>query len=120
MWKVYFPKAQIFGIDIHDKSALEENRIRIFHGSQSDPTFLEQVIATIGTIDIVIDDGSHINEDVIFSFNSLFPSLSKTGIYVIEDTQTFKCLVLNAACLIGLFMAFFSWFFRNSSLTETP
>ena len=88
MWKAYFPNAQIFGIDIHDKSTLEENRIRIFHGSQSDPIFLEQVIATIGTIDIVIDDGSHINEDVIFSFNSIFPFLSKTGIYVVEDTQT--------------------------------
>ena len=40
------------------------------------------------TVDIIIDDGSHVNRDVIFTFNCLFPMLSANGIYVIEDTQT--------------------------------
>jgi demethylmacrocin O-methyltransferase len=88
MWKKYFPCGSIYAIDIHDKSALEENRIRIFRGSQTDSGFLEDVFREMGRIDIIIDDGSHRNEHVIESFKLLFPKLNDGGIYVVEDTQT--------------------------------
>jgi hypothetical protein len=38
------------------------------------------------SLDVVIDDGSHLIEHQIVSFNFLFPRLSDHGIYVIEDT----------------------------------
>lgn len=88
MWKKYFPFGSIFSLDIFDKSGLEENRIKIFKGSQSDEKKLKEVANEIGEIDIIIDDGSHVNSDVITSFKTLFPKLKKGGIYVIEDTQT--------------------------------
>jgi len=88
MWKAFFPKSQIFGIDIYDKSHQDENRIKTFKGSQADTEFLKRVVEEIGHIDIVIDDGSHYNEHVITSFNFLFPLLSINGIYAVEDTQT--------------------------------
>ena len=88
MWKKYFPFGQIFGIDIFDKSPLEEPRIKIFRGSQVDVNFLEDVVMRTGELDIIIDDGSHINEHVIQTFKLLFPKLKDGGIYVIEDTQT--------------------------------
>ena len=88
MWKYYFPKSQIYSIDIHEKSSIEEHRIKIFRGSQNDPDFLRKVVEQIGGLDIVIDDGSHINEHVIASFRTLFPLLADGGIYTIEDTQT--------------------------------
>lgn len=88
MWKKYFPNSQIFGLDIAEKIGLEEDRIKIFCGDQSDPDFLRQVVDKIGRLDIVIDDGSHINEHVIASFNVLFPLLADEGIYVVEDVQT--------------------------------
>ena len=34
MWKRYFLNGQIYAIDIYDKSEQEENRIKIFKGSQ--------------------------------------------------------------------------------------
>ncbi len=87
-WKRYFPKAQIFGIDIADKRAIDEDRIRTFQGSQDDPMFLNNVIADIGRPDIVIDDGSHRNDHVVKSFKLLFPHLHPGhGIYVVEDTH---------------------------------
>ena len=86
-WKRYFPEAQIFGIDICDKTALEEDRIRTFKGSQDDPEFLARVLAETGPLDIVIDDGSHRNDHVIKSFKLLFPALVDGGIYVVEDTH---------------------------------
>ena len=88
MWKTYFPLAKIFSMDIFDKSFLQENRITIFKGSQIDEIFLDQIIQETGELDIIIDDGSHINEHVIESFQYLFPKLKKGGIYVVEDTQT--------------------------------
>lgn len=88
MWKKYFPFGKIFSIDIYDKSSLQENRIKIFQGNQVDKNFLERVTNEIGTIDIIIDDGSHINEHVIETFKMLFPKLKDGGIYVVEDTQT--------------------------------
>jgi hypothetical protein len=88
MWKYYFPKSDIYSIDLYDKSRFEEHRIKIFRGSQDDPQFLRSVVEQMGGLDIVIDDGSHINDHVLTSFNTLFPLMSQQGIYVIEDTQT--------------------------------
>lgn len=88
MWKHYFKNSHIYGIDVHDKSHVQERRITIFQGSQDDEKFLRRVVGSIGVIDIVIDDGSHINGHVIDTFKLLFPSLSENGMYVIEDTQT--------------------------------
>jgi len=88
MWKKYFPFGKIFSIDIYDKSPLQEDRIKIFRGSQVDEAFLDEVVKEIGEIDLIIDDGSHINEHVIETFKLLFPKLKDGGIYAIEDTQT--------------------------------
>jgi len=88
MWKKYFPFGKIYSIDIYDKSSIQESRIKIFKGSQIDTVFLDTLTQEIGDLDIIIDDGSHINEHVIKTFNNLFPKLKDGGIYVIEDTQT--------------------------------
>jgi hypothetical protein len=88
LWKAYFPNARIFGIDVFDKRALEEPRIRTFQGSQEDPAFLARVVAETGPLDIVIDDGSHVNAHVLASFEALFPHLREGGVYVLEDLQT--------------------------------
>lgn len=83
MWAKYFPQSEILGIDLYDKSLLNYRRIKTFQGSQSDEKFLSQ----FHNLDIIIDDGSHINSDVIRSFEILFPKLNVGGYYCIEDTQ---------------------------------
>jgi hypothetical protein len=88
MWEAYFPKAEVFGIDIDPAcKAFEGGRRRVFIGDQSDTAFLEACLQSIGrSLDIVIDDGSHRVDHQIASFNYLFPRLSSHGIYVMEDT----------------------------------
>ena len=88
MWRRYFPKAQIVGLDYYDKSPHAEKRIRIYRGDQSDEKLLRQIVAETGRPDIIIDDGSHQNRHVIKSFEVLFPLLADEGIYAVEDTQT--------------------------------
>ena len=88
MWKAFFTRAKIFALDIYDKQHHQEHRITIFKGSQIDHSFLDDIYGIIGSLDIIIDDGSHINKHVINTFQYLFPKLNTGGIYVVEDTQT--------------------------------
>jgi len=88
MWKRFFRRGIITGIDLYDKSSLKESRIKIYQGDQTDKDFLLSVHQKEGPFDIIIDDGSHIQSHIITSFESLFPVLAPGGIYVIEDTQT--------------------------------
>lgn len=88
MWKHYFKKATIYGLDIYDKTSLAESRIKIFQGSQIDTQVLDKIVQDAGTLELIIDDGSHLNNHVIETFDYLFPLLAQNGIYVIEDVQT--------------------------------
>jgi hypothetical protein len=88
MWADYFTAAKIFAVDIEEKSQHETQRIKIYQGSQTDKDLLHRIHDDAGGFDIIIDDGSHVSEHVIASFNILFPLLRKGGIYVVEDTQT--------------------------------
>lgn len=88
MWKQYFPKANIFALDIFDKKHLEEDRITIFQASQTDRKSVRSILKKIGEIDICIDDGSHVNMDVIQTFEIIFPYIKFGGLYVVEDMQT--------------------------------
>ena len=87
MWKRYFPRSMIYGIDLYDKSAVQEKRIKTFQGNQADEDFLKDICNKTGPLDIIIDDGSHVNNHVITSFKILFPFLKDGGIYIIEDTH---------------------------------
>ncbi len=88
MWKHYFRRGRIYGLDIEDKSFVDEERIRSFQGSQADAELLQRIVAEVGRPDIVIDDGSHRPEHILTTFEVLFPLLADDGIYVVEDTQT--------------------------------
>lgn len=86
MWKEYFSKAQIYGIDIRPQCRqCEEERIRVFIGDQGDKEFLEKVAREIGPLHIIIDDGGHRDDLQIISFETLFLRLVSGGAYVIED-----------------------------------
>lgn len=91
MWRRYFgPDAVLYGIDIDPACAAFDgehgNRVRI--GSQADPAFLKNVVAEMGGIDIVLDDGSHVADHQNVSFATLFPLLEPGGLYVVEDLHT--------------------------------
>jgi hypothetical protein len=88
MWKAYFRKSQIVGIDIYDKTALREHRIDIRQCDQTNSEALIRLSSEYGGFDIIVDDGSHLNQHVIQTFHVLFPLLRPNGIYTVEDTQT--------------------------------
>ena len=91
-WSDYFKNSIIVGIDIHKinivEKKLDRKNIEIHQGSQSDQSFIEELISKYYEFDIIIDDGSHLSKDVKKSFDLLFPSLKDDGLYIVEDIQT--------------------------------
>jgi hypothetical protein len=88
MWRDFFTKGKIIGLDIVKKKLNFGKRVEIFHGSQSDPQILNKIIKKYKKFDFIVDDGSHRYKDVKYSFEYLFRFLKKGGYYFIEDTQS--------------------------------
>lgn len=87
LWKEYFPQAHIYGMDIG--FSIDEDRVTIFKGDQNNVMDLEMCIQKFKhPISFINDDGSHIPEHQILSFNHLFKVLQDGGIYIIEDIET--------------------------------
>ena len=87
LWRDYFSKAKICGIDIVKKD-FSINNVEILCGDQSDYNFLSEIVKKYGKFDVIIDDGSHVSKHIISSFNYLFDYLNENGLYIIEDLQT--------------------------------
>lgn len=92
MWKEYFgPKSTIVGIDINPDCKRFERKddgIFIEIGDQSDVNFLQSVIDKYGNPDIVLDDGSHIMNHLIKTFEFLYYKVKDKGTYMVEDLHT--------------------------------
>ena len=87
LWRDYFSKAKICGIDIVKKE-FKIKDVEILCGDQSDHNFLTEVVEKFKNFDVIIDDGSHVSKHIIASFNFLFKYLNQNGLYIIEDLQT--------------------------------
>lgn len=85
IWRDYFKKLQLTGVDILPEcEQYESDDTEIIIGDQSKKEFLE----TLGSYDIIVDDGGHTMHQQRLSFEILFPKLNPGGIYVIEDLHT--------------------------------
>ena len=92
LWRDYFPRAQVTGIDILPLTQLDlGERIQLFQGSQADPDFLDQVaqVHAPNGFDLIIDDGAHVGVLARVAFWHLFEHhLKPGGWYVVEDWGT--------------------------------
>lgn len=83
MWSHYLPRAEIVGIDVREACAdlcRSWAKIRIEIG---DPRHLD---LGRNRFDLIVDDASHISEDIRENFEHCFRWLRPGGYYVVEDT----------------------------------
>ena len=87
MWRQYFgEEAQLYGVDIQPACrAYETRNTSIIIGDQGDHSFWKQAKKTIPALDVVIDDGGHLPEQQIVTFEALLPHLCPGGVYICED-----------------------------------
>ena len=87
MWRDYFgPNANILVLDIRkDRVEVVDGATKFYAGSQTDPAVLEKIVGEFGPLDVVLDDGSHIMNHMITTFEMLYPTMKPNGVYMIED-----------------------------------
>ena len=85
----YFQNAQIFGLDIEDKSLYNNDRIKTFILDQSKSQDLDGFFNYCKSnniqFDFILDDGSHDVEHQQLTFGKLFDLIKPQGLYIIED-----------------------------------
>jgi tetratricopeptide (TPR) repeat protein len=87
LWQTYFPFAHVIGVDLTDFSGLNTERFTSFVCDQSKRDELRAVAARLepGSLDVIIDDGSHASFDQQLTLREFFPLLADGGWYFIED-----------------------------------
>lgn len=90
MWREFFgPEARIVGIDLNPNARKwEAEGFEIHIGSQSDERFWRDVVAAVGPMDVVLDDGGHTFEQQIVTTEALLDNIADGGMLVVEDTHT--------------------------------
>jgi hypothetical protein len=92
-WLHYFRHGHVFGVDIvHDTNQFNSlnsedgpSRYIFETGDQGNPEFWKGFTERNGAMDIIVDDGSHRDLDIISSFASLWPTMKPGALYCIED-----------------------------------
>lgn len=89
MWRDYFSRAQVYGLDVDARVLFSEERIKTAQADQSDPAALYRAVwpFTSSDFDLIVDDGSHDPEHQVTTFNTLFPLVAEGGLYIIEDVN---------------------------------
>lgn len=89
MWKEYFPNAQIIGLDIDENcKRFEEDRIKIYIGSQNDADLAKLIVKESGGgFDVICEDASHVNSLSILSYELYWPWVKRSGFYIMEDLK---------------------------------
>ena len=91
----YFSKAIIFCLDRNYKFQFKSNRINFFYCDTRNTNDLKKfedllIKKKSETLDIIIDDASHIYSDMLNNFKSFFKKVKSGGFYVIEDFNHYK------------------------------
>lgn len=81
----YFENSDIVGVDISVVFTPKKykNNVTIIEADATKANFLKDIKGK--KFDIIIDDGSHMTQDQIDTFNLLKGSMNKGGVYIIED-----------------------------------
>ena len=93
MREVFQKATCILGVDIDGRCKSYENELSNIYveiGNATDSNFIKHIHEKYGPFDVILDDGSHTNKDVIDSFELLFPLLKDDGLYIVEDTICYK------------------------------
>jgi hypothetical protein len=117
LWSVVFPDSKIFGLDIDLDRFFENSEALVKHGcfKNSEPLLLSfdcynpiiddlEILMSkvdISYFDLIIDDGPHTNEAILKTFSALFPLLSGSGAYVIEDNLSVAAQLRGLAMELG-------------------
>jgi hypothetical protein len=97
LWRDWFPRAHIYGVDIcnldfiESKKILNDHHVTLFTNTNAyDDTFIQTNFQDKSILfDMILDDGPHTLESNIWFIQKYLPLLAEDGILIIEDIQHF-------------------------------
>ena len=99
LWRKLLPNTELWEADIDERCIMKhqismlQQGIHTLVGNQKDPAVLQRWIEmSRGDFDAIIDDGSHLNADIMNTFNALWPHLNPGGTYFMEDLQVGRAI----------------------------
>ena len=90
----FFPNSNIYGGDVQPDCMFEEDRIKTFLFDSSTKDYCDAILGDI-KFDIIIDDGLHLAEAQLATFQNLWKRLNDGGYYFIEDVAKHNPLYLQ-------------------------
>lgn len=93
MWRDFFPRAMVIGLDSNAGALFTEERIKCYAADQGREDDLLRAMFDIHQdfpgmdFDLIVDDGSHETAHQILTMKTLLPFMAPAGYYVIEDLQ---------------------------------
>ncbi len=91
VWRDYFPRARIVGVDIDPGILFSEERIDTYQCDQTSAASISDFAEKAGigprSVDIIVDDGFHKFEAGRSFFEGMIDYLADDGVYIVEDIQ---------------------------------
>lgn len=92
-WRDWLPEAQILGCDVQPDTQFAEPRIQTCLCNSMNETSVRNAFADFdGKIDVIIDDGDHVDRSQLATLRNFWPLLRDGGLYIVEDIYPGSCL----------------------------
>jgi cephalosporin hydroxylase len=90
MWRRYFgEQARIIGVDLNPEARKwQAEGFEIFIGDQSNANFWRDFYQTVGAIDVLLDDGGHMNHQQLVTTEYALEHINDGGMLIVEDVHT--------------------------------
>lgn len=85
LWAEYFPTAEVVGFDIKLNVTPYNQRVKLFQGNAYNTTLVAQLIQKGIYADVIIDDGPHTLESMVFFVKYYSQLLAPGGVLIVED-----------------------------------
>lgn len=85
-WREIFPNATIVGMDIHHSDKAHGERIEFHIGDATNRADCERAAAG-RQFDMIVDDATHHQKDLLRTLLYLWPSVKPGGLYVVEEFE---------------------------------
>mmetsp|Transcript_32218 Transcript_32218/g.69246 ORF Transcript_32218/g.69246 Transcript_32218/m.69246 type:complete len:324 (-) Transcript_32218:216-1187(-) len=92
LWRELLPDAELWMADVDEAcvhkhaDSIRTLNVHALVGSQSSNHTLQRWLnESGGAFDAIIDDGGHLNSQILITFDALWPSVKEGGVYFMED-----------------------------------
>jgi hypothetical protein len=102
-WRDFFVNGRIIGVDIQpDTQFSDEPRIETYLCSSIEKDKVDALMETLDSpqLDIIIDDGSHLDLHQLETLKNFYPYLKPGGLYIIEDINE-RCRLNSYPSFVG-------------------